>query len=144
MTKNSIHFRYAVALLALVIGSAGARAQSNDNAATTAARASLERIQALRKERPGDAVLVFFQAFTHVNLGEREAAFELLRSLKGRKLGLLPVRGFGFDAVWDDPEFQAIRKELEDAEPENAGVAGRVPAKGSEAHPGGHSLFARR
>src|SRR5687768_1333926 len=120
MTKNSIHLRSVVALLALMIASASARAQSNDNAATAAARASLERIQALRKERPGDAVLVFFQAFTHMNLGEREAAFELLRSLKGRKLGLIPVRGFGFDSVWDDPEFQAIRKELEDGEPKTA------------------------
>jgi sugar lactone lactonase YvrE len=117
MMKNSIHLRYVAALLALVVASASARAQSNENAANAAARASLERIQALRKERPGDTVLVFFQAFTHMNLGERDAAFELLRSLKGRKLGLIPVRGFGFDSVWDDPEFQAIRKELEDGEP---------------------------
>jgi streptogramin lyase len=27
------------------------------------------------------------------------------------------VRGFGFDSVWEDPEFQAIRKELENDEP---------------------------
>lgn len=99
MTKNSIHIRYVVVLLALAIASASLRAQSNENPATAAARASLERIQALRKERPGDAVLVFFQAMTHANLGEREAAFDLLRSLKGRKLGLIPSRGLGFDAV---------------------------------------------
>lgn len=117
MTKKSIYLRFVVTLSALVIAAASTRAQSNENPATAAARASLERIQALRKERPGDAVLVFFQAFTHMNLGERDAAFELLRSLKGRKLGLIPVRGFGFDAVWDDPEFQKIRKELEDDEP---------------------------
>ena len=59
MKKNAIRFRYVVALFALVIASASARAQSNENAANAAARASLERIQALRKERPGDAVLVF-------------------------------------------------------------------------------------
>ena len=88
-----------------------------DDPATAAARASLERIQALRKERPGDVVLVFYQALTHINLGERDAAFELLGSLKDRKLGLIPVRGIGFDAVWDDPKFQAIRKELENGEP---------------------------
>lgn len=117
MTKNSIHLRYVGALLALVIGSASARAQSNENAATAAARASLERIQALRKERPGDAVLVFFQAMTHVNLGEREAAFDLLRSLKGRKLGLIPSRGLGFEAVWDDPEFQKLCRELAEDDP---------------------------
>jgi sugar lactone lactonase YvrE len=106
-----------VLLIALALVVPGFSARAADDAATAAARASLERIQALRKERPGDAVLVFFQAFTHMNLGEREAAFELLRSLKGRKLGLIPVRGFGFDSVWEDPEFQAIRKELEDGEP---------------------------
>ena len=50
-------------------------------------RANVERIQALRKERPGDGVLVFYQALMHVTLGERDAALELLRSLKGRKLG---------------------------------------------------------
>lgn len=94
-----------------------ARIDAADDAATAAARASLERIQALRKERPGDAVLVFFQAMTHLNLGERDAAFELLRSLKGRKLGLIPARGLGFDAVWDDPEFQKIRNELAEDDP---------------------------
>jgi sugar lactone lactonase YvrE len=53
----------------------------------------------------------------HFNLGEREAALELLRSLKGRKLGLIPVRQMGFDAVWDDPAFQSIRKELVEEDP---------------------------
>ena len=86
--------------------------------AAAAARATLARIQALRKERPGDGVLVFYQALVHVSLGERDAAFELLRSLKGRKLGLVPVRDAGFDAVWNDPEFQTIRKELADEEPQ--------------------------
>ena len=92
-------------------------AEAADDAATAAARASLERIQALRKERPGDAVLVLFQAMTHINLGERDAAFELLRSLKGRKLGLIPARGLGFDSVWDDPEFQKLRAELAEDDP---------------------------
>jgi hypothetical protein len=101
------------ALLASPLG----LAQTPDDAATAAARASLERIKGLRKERPGDAVLVFFQALMHINVGERDAAFELLGSLKGRKLGLIPVRDLGFDAVWDDPKFQAIRKELENDEP---------------------------
>ncbi len=86
--------------------------------AAAAARASLERIQALRKERPDDGALGFYQALVHINLGEREAAFELLRSLKGRKLGLIPVRDIGFDVVWDDPEFQAICKELTEEEPQ--------------------------
>jgi sugar lactone lactonase YvrE len=81
-----------------------------------ATRASLERIQTLRKERPIDGLLIFYQALLQLRLGEREPALELLRSLKGRRLGLIPYRDSGFDAVWDDPKFQEIRKALADEE----------------------------
>src|SRR5262245_18795619 len=84
---------------------------------TAALRASLERIQALRKERPNDGVLVFYQALVQLELGERDSAFDLLRSLQGRKLGLIPYRDGGFDKVWDYPKFQEIRKALTDEEP---------------------------
>ncbi len=84
---------------------------------TSAARASLDRVLSLRKERPGDGVLVFYEAVLRTGLGERETAFALLRSLKGRKLGLIPARDTGFDAVWNDSSFQAICKELADEEP---------------------------
>src|SRR5207244_11468490 len=57
-------------------------------------------------------------ALMHVALGEPDAALELLRSLKGRNLGLIPVRDAGFDSVWDDPEFQKISKALADDEPQ--------------------------
>src|SRR5205823_10860779 len=105
-------------LLAVGIGSLAVWAQSAPDDPSVVARASLERIQALRKERPGDGVLVFYEALVHVSLGERDAAFQLLRSLNRRKLGLIPVRDAGFDAVWNDPEFQTIRKELTDEEPQ--------------------------
>ena len=108
-----VGFALAVALLAQT----ATQVDAADDAAAAAARASLERIQAVRKERPGDGLLVFYQALVHFSLQEREAALELFRSLKGRKLGLIPVRRMGFDAVWDDAEFQAIRKELIDDEP---------------------------
>src|SRR6185503_4770873 len=78
--------------------------QPDDSSA--AARASLERVQALRKERPGDGVLVFYEALLRIGLGERETAFALLRSLKGRKLGLIPAPDTGFEPVWNDPQFQ--------------------------------------
>ena len=81
-----------------------------------ATRASLERIQTLRKERPIDGLLIFYQALLQLRLGEREPALELLRSLKGRRLGLIPYRDSGFDGVWDDPKFQEIRKALADEE----------------------------
>ena len=94
-----------------------------------AARASLERIQNVRKERPNDGVLAFYEAIVHIRLGERDAAFALLRSLRGRKLGLIPGRDAGFDGVWDDSDFQKIRSELSEDEPRtpDAPVAFRLP-----------------
>ena len=82
-----------------------------------ATRAGLERVQALRKEHPGDGILVFYEAVLRSQLREKDAAVDLLRSLKGRKLGLIPMRDIGFDAVWDNPTFQSIRKELVQEEP---------------------------
>ena len=72
----------------------------------------------MRKERPNDGLLIFYQALLQFELGERDPAFELLRSLKGRKLGLVPYRNSGFDKVWDDPKFQEIRETLSDEEPQ--------------------------
>lgn len=80
--------------------------------ALAAARATLERVRELRRERPRDGLLPFVQAMQHSTLGERSAALQELRSLVGRKLGLVPVEGFGFDALWRDPEFQRIRGRL--------------------------------
>jgi len=108
-----IRMTIVCALLACALTSA----EGADDA-DAAARATLARIQALRKERPDDGVLVFYQALVHISLGERDTAFQLLRSLKGRKLGLVPVRDSGFDPVWNDREFQTIRKELADEEPQ--------------------------
>jgi sugar lactone lactonase YvrE len=113
----SRRMRFIVTIVCALLACALTSAEAADDAAA-AARATLARIQALRKERPNDGVLVFYQALIHVSLGERDAAFELLRSLNGRKLGLIPVRDAGFDAVWNDPEFQTIRKELADEEPQ--------------------------
>ena len=79
-------------------------------------RSGLERIQTLRKERPNDGLLMFYEAVAHLTLHEREPALALLRSLKGRKLGLIPVRDAGFDSVWEDAEFQKLRTELLEAE----------------------------
>jgi len=100
-------------------------AADDPNAAT---RATLGRIQGMRKERPNDGVLIYYEALLRIGLGERKPAFELLQSLKGRKLGLIPVRDVGFDPVWDDKEFQTIRKELvdEDAKTPDAPVSIRL------------------
>src|SRR3954465_14837232 len=93
-----------------------AQSPAPDDAAA-AARATLERIQNLRKERPGDGVLVFYEALIRIRVGERDAPFNLFHILRGRKFGLIPVGDVGFEAVWDDPKFQSIRQELEKEEP---------------------------
>lgn len=85
--------------------------------AGAAARASLERLQELRKERPGDGILVFYEALLRTRMGEREPVLALLRSLKGRKLGLIPTRESGFEGLWNEQEFQALSKELSEEEP---------------------------
>jgi len=99
----------------VLLGFALALAHAADDP-DAAARATLERIQALRKERPGDGTLVFYESLVRTGLGERQPALDLLRTLKGRKLGLIPVRDTGFEPLWNDPEFQKIRKELADEE----------------------------
>ena len=90
--------------------------------AKAAARRSLERTEAARKERPNDGLLVFYESLVRLRLGERAKAFQLLRSLQGHHFGIVPVRDLGFDSVWDDPEFAAIRQELA-AEEERTGTA---------------------
>jgi sugar lactone lactonase YvrE len=106
-----------LAIVCALLASGFTNVNAADDAAIKAARASLERIQALPKERAGDGVLVLYEAAVHLRLGERDAAFELLRTLQGRKLGLIPARDSGFDEVWDDAEFQKIRQALADDEP---------------------------
>ena len=105
----------AAALLAGAIVPARA---VDDDAATAAARASLERIRSLRAQRPGDGLLAFYQAITHAALGERDAALAELRGLLGRHLGLVPSMGIGFEPLWDDAEFQALRQQLAAEEPQ--------------------------
>ena len=111
LSQLIVHF---CASLLIFLASGQARAADDPQ---VAARASLERIQSLRKQRPDDGLLVFYEAITRIALGERDAAFTLLRTLKSRKLGLIPVHDFGFESVWGDPEFQKLRKELADDEP---------------------------
>jgi len=77
-----------------------------------ALRAQLKRIAELREERAGDGLLVFYQAMTEAQLGQREAALTDLKSLLGRKLGLVPAEGEGFDSLWKDAEFQRLRDQL--------------------------------
>jgi len=116
-----------VALAAALLVHTAAPAQVADDA-TAAARASLERVRALRAERPGDGLLVYYQAVVHAMLGERDAALAELKTLVGRRLGIVPARGTGFDPLWEDAEFQALRDRLatDEVRTANAPVAFRL------------------
>ena len=83
-------FRLAIVFLLVGCVCVPARAADDD---ASGAQAQLARFQALRKERPNDGVLIFYEAIARLGLGQRETAFALLRSLKGRKLGLIPRAG---------------------------------------------------
>jgi hypothetical protein len=107
-------------LLTFVIASATFCLAKPADDAKSVARARLERIQSLRKERPKDGVLIFYEAITRIAIDDREAAFALLRSLQERNLGLVPVRDSGFEGVWNDPAFQKIREKLANEEPRTA------------------------
>jgi hypothetical protein len=104
-------------LLACVVATTNFCSANAPDDSKSVARTRLERIQSLRKERPNDGVLIFYEAITRIDLDDRDAAFALLRSLQGRKLGLVPVRDAGFEAMWNDPEFQKIREKLAQDEP---------------------------
>jgi sugar lactone lactonase YvrE len=77
----------------------------------------LRRIRELRAQRPGDGLLVYYEALTLAAMGPAEPVVAALRQLEGRRLGLVPAKTAGFDAVWDDPGFQAVRRRLMDDEP---------------------------
>ena len=115
-------------VLIFVIATATLCSAEPANDAKSVARARLARIETLRKGRPNDGVLIFYEAITRIELGDRDSAFALLSSLQGRKLGLVPVRDAEFEAVWNDPEFQKIREKLaqDEARTPDAPVAFRL------------------
>ena len=79
-----------VAWLLVLLAALPAWGQEDQQAAL---KAQLARIAALRAERPNDGLLAYYQALTHVQLGERTAALAELRGLLGRRLGLIPAPG---------------------------------------------------
>ncbi|NRF68426.1 hypothetical protein HLB44_15635 [Aquincola sp. S2] len=108
--------RLAAAWLAACLV-AGAAAQPVADDPQAPLRAQLARIEALRTQRPGDGVLVYYQAMTLARLDRRNDALAALRSLTGRRLGIVPTAGMGFDALWQDAEFSALREQLSADEP---------------------------
>jgi sugar lactone lactonase YvrE len=133
--------RAAAAVLLLAAIWAPVRAADDPQAAL---RAQLERIDALRAERPGDGLLVYYRAMTLASLNRRDEAVDTLRSLLGRRLGLVPTPGMGFDGLWDEPAFRAVREELAADEPRTAAAAQRWELPDARRVPEGIAFDARR
>lgn len=96
---------------------AASAAASAPAAEPTPLERQLKRIRELRTERPGDGLLIYYEALTLASMGQAGPAVTALKQLEGRRLGLVPTKGAGFDPVWDDPDFQASRRRLMEDEP---------------------------
>lgn len=79
--------------------------------------AQLQRLKALQRERPGDGLLLYYEAMTLAQARRGDEALAVLQQLEGRRLGLVPPADAGFEALWPDAGFQALRQRLADAEP---------------------------
>jgi hypothetical protein len=104
------------AAMAADTAAAAASQPVSEAAEATPLQRQLQRIQALRAQRPGDGLLVYYEALTHAAMGQAEPAVAALRQLEGRRLGLVPSRSAGFDLLWEHPDFQAVRRRLMDDE----------------------------
>ena len=72
-----------------------------------------ELIRERLKTRPNDPTLYYYLALAEFTEGDKPGGLEALERIVSLGNGLLPLRGIGFDQVWDDPEFQRIRGLLE-------------------------------
>ncbi len=105
----------AALLLALAFPLAARQAVAPpDNVAPAKAGvpSSAERAEALLRDRPEDPALWFYLARLRADAGERDAAIQALERLAAIGQGFLPPREGGFEKLWDDPAFQALRSKL--------------------------------
>src|ERR1700694_1905909 len=101
--------RWLAALLLLPLASAFAFAQQDvENAPRRIAG-----IEAALKERPGDPALYFFLSRFQAEAGNAAASVAALEKVLELGDGFLPARDLGFEKVWGDPKFQAVRAALE-------------------------------
>jgi hypothetical protein len=77
------------------------------------ARRTIAAIEALLKQRPGDATLWFFLARLRAQAGERPGAVAALDRVAELGDGFLPPRADGFETLWDDAAFKAVYARLE-------------------------------
>lgn len=106
-----------------------ASAAANTEAQPSRLQAQLNRIRTLQQQRPADGLLVYYEALTLAQMHESQAAVDRLATLQGKRLGLVPTAGIGFEPIWDLPAFQQLRQRLSDDEERvaNAPVLLRQP-----------------
>ena len=76
------------------------------------AKRTIAAIEGLLKERPADPTLWFYLARFQAQVGNRAATVAALEKVLALGNGFLPTRD-GFEKVWEDKEFQALRGKLE-------------------------------
>jgi sugar lactone lactonase YvrE len=100
--------------LAIAMASAASATQAPPpDELAPAARQQLERIAALQQQRPGDALLVYYEALVLAQAGQAQRTAQALARLAGRGSGIVPVRAMGFGPVWDDAQVQAAVRRLD-------------------------------
>src|SRR5688572_3537724 len=77
------------------------------------AKRTIAAIEGLLKERPNDPTLWFYLARLQAQLGDRAASIAALEKVHAVGTGILPTREGGFEKIWDDKAFQAVRAKLE-------------------------------
>ena len=76
------------------------------------ARRSIAALEQALQQRPDDPALWFFLARAQSTLGDRKACVAALEKVALLGEGFLPPRE-GFENVWEDPDFLAVRAKLE-------------------------------
>jgi hypothetical protein len=95
-------------LAVLITAATAAFAQQGDEAA----RRGIEAVRKVLQQRPEDPTLWFYLSRLHSQAGDTRASVEALEKVAQLGDGYLPSRS-GFENVWSDAAFQAVRARLE-------------------------------
>ncbi len=77
------------------------------------ARRTIAAIEQALKQRPQDPALWFYLAASQARAGDKGAALASLEKTLAYGEGFVPPPTLGFETIWEDPAFQALRKRME-------------------------------
>ena len=77
------------------------------------AKRTIASIEGLLKERPNDPTLWYYLSRFQAQAGDRAASIAALEKVLAIGNGFLPTRDGGFEKIWEDKAFQAVRAKLE-------------------------------